>query len=231
MGRRRQADAFRVAFVLCSTAMLGAVTLLFSLAQDAGAVTPPPYDPAVTHAEANADAAANGVPRHPVPQPPHGSVVEEDDEPTKPRASEGRRLAVIANTKLQILLTPGIVFVGEKPGVFFGVRAGWGVDLRSVIVVPGLRLAGYFTDPAAYVAMPVGKVILPLGRFAPFLEAGFGIGHVTSPGKTGASLFGGGGMMVHFSEALGLGVGASYEVITSTPFSALGIGPLVSFKP
>lgn len=211
--------------------MLSAATFIFSLAQDAAIVTTPPYDPSLTQVEANANAAANGVPRHPIPQHPRGPVVEEDEEPKKPRPSEGRRLAVIANTKLQILLTPGIVFANDKKaGVFLGARAGWGVDLGSVIVVPGVRLAGYFTDPAAYVGMPIGKLILPMGRFAPFIEAGAGIGHVTSPRQTAASLFAGGGVMVHFSEALGLGAGASYEVITSTAFDALGIGPVFAFK-
>lgn len=211
--------------------MLGAAMFAFSLAQDAGIVVPP-YDPSVTQAEAsaNAEAAAQGVPRHPVPRHPQNGVVEQDEEPNKPRPSEGRRLAVLANTKLQLLLTPGIVFVGDNAGVFLGIRAGWGIDLGSVIVVPGVRLAGYFTDPAAYVGMPVAKVVLPLGRFAPFVEAGGGIGHVTSPRETAASLFGGGGVMVHFSEAFGLGVGGSYEVITSTAFAALGVGPILATK-
>lgn len=209
--------------------MLSVATLICSLAQDAGAVAAP-YDPSVTNAEAQADVAANGVPRHPVPEHPRSAVVEEDEEPKKPRASEGRRLAVIANKQLQILLTPGIVFVRENAGVFLGVRAGWGFDLGSVIFVPGIRLAGYFTDPAAYVGQPIGKVILPLGRFAPFIEAGAGIGHVTSPRKTEASLFAGGGFMVHFSESIGLGLGASYEVITSTAFDALGVGPILAIK-
>ena len=114
--------------------MLGAATFIFSLAQDAGAVASPPYDPSVTQDEANAnsEAAASGVPRHPVPQRPRGPVVEEDEEPKKPRPLEGRRLAVIANTKLQLAVTPGIVFVDEHPDLFLGVRAGWGVDLGSL---------------------------------------------------------------------------------------------------
>jgi hypothetical protein len=223
------------ALVHAADDVLGAATFIFSLAQDAAAAPDAgavvlPYDPSVTVAEAQADVVANGVPRHPVPEHPRGTVVEEDEEPKKPRASEGRRLAVIANKKLQLLLTPGIVFVRENAGVFLGIRAGWGFDLGSVIIVPGIRLAGYLTNPAAYVGMPIGKVILPLGRFAPFIEAGAGIGHVTGPRETSASLLGGGGFMVHFSEAIGLGVGASYEVITSTAFDALGVGPILGLK-
>lgn len=211
--------------------ILSAATFICALAQGMGAVPPPPpYDPAVTDSEAKADAAAHGVPRRPVPAHPHSSVVEEDEETKKPRASEGRRLAVIANTKLQVLLTPGVTFVRDNAGAFLGIRAGWGFDLGSFIVVPGVRLAGYFTHPAAYVGQPVAKLVLPLGRFAPFIEAGAGIGHVTPPEKTAASLFAGGGVMVHFSERFGLGVSASYEVITSTAFDALGIGPLFAFN-
>jgi hypothetical protein len=41
------------------------------------------------------------------------------------------------------------------------------VDTGSIIVMPGLDLAGYFVDSNVYVGMPMVELVLPLGPFAP----------------------------------------------------------------
>ena len=76
------------------------------------------------------------------------------------------------------------------------------------------------------------KLVLPIDRFAPFLEAGAGVGYVSSSNdvgaKTGVALLGGGGFMVHFSMKFGLGVEANYQAITGTDFKGFGIGPILA---
>jgi hypothetical protein len=152
--------------------------------------------------------------------------------------SEGRRIVSAYNTGFQWGLSPGVVFSGAKASFFLGVRLGYGFDLDKVILVPGVRLAGYFTDPNVYVGLPVLKLIYPIERFAPFVEGGAGIGYVEGSdvgtggarveAKAGASLLVGGGFMVHVSWKLGLGVEANYQVITGTSFKGFGIAPILA---
>ena len=106
-----------------------------------------------------------------------------------------------------------------------GSRAGSG----SAIVVPGVHLAGYFTDPNVYIGMPALKLVYPIDRFAPFVQGGAGVGQVaTNPSQSGIALMGGGGFMLHFSWSFALGVEASYQVITGTGFEGFGIGPILA---
>lgn len=146
--------------------------------------------------------------------------------------SEGRAIVVAWNTGFQWGIAPGVIFQPGRTSFALGVRLGYGFDTGSVILVPGARLAGYFTDPSVYVGMPVMKLVLPIDRFAPFVEGGAGIGHVTAdqsiPSKSGAALFGGGGFMVHFTPSVGLGVEANYQVITGTGFKGFGVGPILA---
>lgn len=150
--------------------------------------------------------------------------------------SEGRRIVVAYNTGFQWGLSPGIVFSGGKTSFFLGVRLGYGFDTGSVIVVPGVRLSAYFTDPNVYVGMPVVKLVYPIDRFAPFLEGGAGAGHVSGfdvrnesvEGKTGVALFAGLGFMMHFTARFGLGVEGTYQTITGTGFDGFGVGPILA---
>lgn len=186
----------------------------------------------------------------PAPAPPDGS----SPEPREPRyeaarpnpaveepepMSEGRRIVVAYNTGFQWGLSPGVVFSGGKTSFFLGLRFGYGVDTGKVIVVPGLRVAGYFTDPNVYVGMPMLKLIYPIDRFAPFIEGGAGLGYVSRydidsrhsvDAKTGFALLVGGGFMIHFNWKFGLGVEANYQTITGTGFDGFGIGPILALS-
>ena len=150
--------------------------------------------------------------------------------------SEGRAIVSAWNTGFQWGIAPGIIFSDSKTGFFLGLRLGYGFDTDSVIIVPGVRLAGYFTDPSRYVGMPVMKLVYPIDRFAPFIEGGAGIGYqseftsgpLTVPGATGAALLAGGGFMIHFTARFALGAEANYQVITGTGFSGFGVGPIIA---
>ena len=141
--------------------------------------------------------------------------------------SEGRMLVHIRESGFQWGISPGVVFVNGDAGFALGLYAGYGIDTGPVIIVPGLRLSGHFTDPAVYVGMPTVKLAFPIDRFEPFVEGGVGLGHVTDPSKTRAALMGGGGFMIHF-RPIAFGAAVSYQVITGTSFEGIGIGPILA---
>jgi hypothetical protein len=93
-----------------------------------------------------------------------------------------------------------------------------------------VHASGYFLDPTVIIGMPVFRVVLPLNRFAPFVEGGAGVGHVGGPSPdTGLALAGGGGFMIHFTRSFALGAEATYTTITGTEFRGLAIGPIIAF--
>lgn len=147
-----------------------------------------------------------------------------------PAMSEGRLLVSLYNTGFQWGIAPGVVFSGGKASFALGLRFGYGFDLDTVIVVPGVRLSGYFMDPNVYLGMPTFKLVLPIDRFAPFIEGGAGVGHVEGgsvAATSGAALMAGTGFMIHFSR-VAFGVEASYQTITGTPFEGFGVGPILA---
>jgi hypothetical protein len=148
-----------------------------------------------------------------------------------PAMSEGRMLVSLYNSGFQWGIAPGVIFSRGKAGFALGLRFGYGFDTGPVILVPGVRLSGYFVDPNVYLGMPTFKLVLPIDRFAPFVEGGAGVGHVaganTTPAETGAALMGGGGFMIHFTR-VAFGAEASYQVITGTPFKGFGFGPILA---
>lgn len=148
-------------------------------------------------------------------------------EAEEERMSEGRMLVSAYHSGFQWGISPGVVFSSGKAGFFLGVRLGYGIDTGPVIVVPGVRVAAYFTDPNVYVGMPTFKLVLPIDRFAPFVEGGGGVGHVTDPSKSGFAWMGGGGFMIHFTR-VALGAEASYQAITGTDFSGVSVGPILA---
>lgn len=145
--------------------------------------------------------------------------------------SEGRALVSAYNSGFQWGIAPGVVFTDGRAGFALGVRVGYGFDLGPLILVPGVRLSGYFTDPNVYVGMPTLKLVFPIDRFAPFLEGGTGVGHVSADGpvsaETGVALLGGGGFMIHFPR-FAFGAEASYQIITGTDFQGFGVGPIIA---
>ena len=167
----------------------------------------------------------------PFMQPPSEPQAPPPSEQPEPM-SEGRRIVVAWNTGFQWGIAPGVFFQHGDAAFALGLRFGYGFDTGSVIIVPGVRLAGYFATPNVYLGMPVMKLVYPIDRFAPFVEAGAGGGYVADtdevPGKGGVALMAGGGFMVHFTIKFGLGVEANYETITGTGFHGIGVGPILA---
>lgn len=171
-------------------------------------------------------------PDEPTPAPIVAPPPPAEEEEPEPRMSEGRAIVVAWNTGFQWGLAPGVVFASGRAGFSLGVRLGYGIDTGTVIVVPGVRLSATFLDPNIYQGMPVGKLVLPIDRFAPFVEGGAGLGHIAgsgSPSATGAALYVGGGFMIHFTRSFALGAEASYQTITGTGFKGFGVGPIIAF--
>lgn len=156
-----------------------------------------------------------------------------EPEEARPVMSEGRTLVSLYNSGFQWGISPGVVIRDGDAGFFLGVNVGYGVDLGSVIVVPGVRGAGYFTDPNVFLGMPSVKLVLPLDRFAPFVQGGVGFGHVARdsglaiPAASGVALSGGGGFMVHFPR-IAFGAEAAYTVVTGTDFKGISVGPILA---
>jgi hypothetical protein len=159
----------------------------------------------------------------PVVAPPAPEPLPEQEEPP----SEGRLLVSAYNAGFQWGIAPGVIFSGGKAGLALGLGFGYGIDTPSVIIVPGVRLAGYFLDPNVYTAIPELKLVFPIDRFAPFVEGGAGVGHVADPSKTGAALLAGVGFMIHF-RPVAFGAAASYQTITGTKFHGFGVGPILA---
>jgi hypothetical protein len=189
--------------------------------------------------ESNSPRGADDDGPPPLPAPEADEQVEGDSgEPgylpaayeadVPPRMSEGRMLVSLYNSGFQWGIAPGVVFLAGKTGFFLGLRFGYGIDTGAVILVPGVRLAGFFVDPNVYTGLPVMKVVFPIDRFAPFLEAGAGLGHVSEPSHTGAALHAGGGFMVHPSRAFAIGAEANYQAIAGTGFRGFGVGPILA---
>jgi hypothetical protein len=191
--------------------------------------TPPADEPGETTPPSEPEPAPAPPPPEPTittAPPPQVEVLPPVEEP-KPKMSEGRMLVSLYNVGFQWGISPGIVFSRGKAGFALGLRFGYGVDAGPVIVVPGVRLTGYFIDPNVYLGMPTVKLVLPIDRFGPFIEGGAGVGHVSEPSKTGLGLLAGGGLMVYFTR-VAFGAEASYQVITGTSFKGFGIGPILA---
>lgn len=193
-----------------------------------------PADPAPDEQEP-VPAAPPAPPPDPVapepPAPPTSPPVPEVAPSPQPEMSEGRMLVSLYNAGFQWGVSPGVVFSDGKAGFTMGLNFGYGFDTGPVILVPGVRLVGYFTERNAYIGMPIFRVVLPIDRFAPFIQGGVGVGHLEGEldivSKTSAALMGGGGLMVHF-RPVAFGVEASYQTITGTSFKGFGIGPILA---
>lgn len=122
-----------------------------------------------------------------------------------------------------------------RPGAYFPSRGdtGLGVDASATygmpfspfVIAPGARFAAYFGDNGAVSGMPVAEAILPIGAFAPYLKAGVGVGHATGPRDTSLAFMGGGGVDVHVTRDVLVGVDVTYETVAGTGFSTVAIGP------
>lgn len=170
-------------------------------------------------------------PPPPVSEPTPKEVAAAPAEESAPEAeepmSEGRLLVSAYHAGFQWGIAPGVIFSDGEAGFALGLNFGYGIDTRHVIIVPGVRLAGYFLDPKVFTGIPALKLVFPLDRFAPFVEGGAGVGYITDPSKTGAALLGGVGFMIHF-RPVAFGAEASYQTITGTKFHGFGVGPILA---
>ncbi len=197
-------------------------------------VTAPPVEPLPPPPQPSAPPPGPVEPAPPpvllpsnAPAPPPAEA--EDQRAPEPEMSTGRRIVSDWNSGFQWGLSPGVGFSNGKAGFLLGVRVGFGFDLGKVILIPGVQASAYFLDPTVLIGMPVFRVVLPIDRFAPFVQGGVGVGHVSTPSVSGAALSVGGGFMIHFTRSFALGAEATYQTITGTNFRGLGIGPIIAF--
>ena len=214
------------------TTTFGALALLAAeaRAQPEEPSAPPPAPPAAPEPPPSTSEPPAEPSREPPPAEPSREPPPPPQTSEAPYTEERFRVSIFYSG-FQWGISPGVVLARSKASLFLGARLGYGFDLDTVILVPGLRVSAYFTDPNVYIGMPTTKVVVPFGRFAPFVEAGLGFGHHAAdaavPAKSGLAILGGGGLMVHFSS-VAVGVEASYQVITGTSFKGFGIGPILA---
>jgi hypothetical protein len=164
--------------------------------------------------------------------PPESGANEPEAAATAPgvAASAARELVATYYKRLHWSISPGAVFGRDKVGFSLAGRIQYGVDTGSIIVMPGVDLAGYFVDSNVYVGMPMVELVLPLGPFAPFVEGGAGIGVVTQPSQASLAVLGGGGFVLHPSPTFVLGIEGGYETILGTDFRVILVGPIFAFR-
>jgi hypothetical protein len=101
----------------------------------------------------------------------------------------------------------------------------YGFPVGPVILAPGGRTGGYYVQRLIGLLLGTGRVTLPLGPLAPFVQAGAGAGGLSNPGDGGLAWLVGGGLMIHFGSQLAIGAEVSWQGITGTGFEVLSIGP------
>jgi hypothetical protein len=152
------------------------------------------------------------------------ALIEEEVElPDTPawRSNVGFQLG----TGLLVLLPSG----GGSAGVGAQVEGRYGFVLGPSVIAPGGELSLYWLSSRVIgTLMPTLRITLPLGPLAPYVRGGAGGGGLSNPGEGGLAWLGGGGLMIHFSERISLGVEVSYQAITGTEFRGLSISPMLS---
>ena len=106
----------------------------------------------------------------------------------------------------------------------------YGIPKAPVVIAPGGRFAAYLGGNGAVTGMPIVEIMLPIGAIVPSAKVGIGVGHASGPNETGVALMGGGGIDVHLTREVLVGVDATYEAVTGTGFSSLAIGPRASLR-
>lgn len=130
--------------------------------------------------------------------------------------------------------------VEVRPGAYFPSRgdtgfnvdatATYGIGAAPFVIAPGARFAGYFGDQGALSGMPVVEVMLPIGAFVPYVKGGAGVGHANGPDETGLALMAGGGLDIHLTRDVLLGVDATWETVQGTGFNAIAVGPRAGIR-
>jgi hypothetical protein len=108
--------------------------------------------------------------------------------------------------------------------------ATYGTPVSPFVIAPGARFAGYFGSDGAVTGMPVVEAMLPIGAIVPYLKTGVGVGHATRPADTSLAFMAGGGVDVHVTRDVLVGVDATYENVIGTGFSTVAIGPRAGLR-
>ena len=157
------------------------------------------------------------------PELAHAQEVEEDELRDTPawRSNVGFQLG----TGIMVLLPSD----GGSAGIGAQVEGRYGMALGPTVVAPGGELSLYWLSSRLIATlMPTLRVTVPLGPLAPYVRGGLGAGALSDPGEGGLAYLGGGGLMIHFTERVSLGVEVSYQAITGTDFRGLSISPMLT---
>lgn len=152
--------------------------------------------------------------------------------PRAASAQEERKesAATTANRGLHLGIGPVLLIPTD------GGPLGGGLDLSGrygflagpTIVAPGARVASYLiSERLVALGMPTLRITVPVGPLAPFVTAGVGPGWISTPGELGAAVLAGGGLLIHFGRAAGIGLEATYQTITGTDMRSVAIGPSI----
>jgi hypothetical protein len=190
-----------------------------------------PVEPAVAPAQAAvAPVQPLAAPVQPVAASasvgPVSAAAEEDSAPRQIPDTPAWRSNVgfVKTTGIAILFADGSTGVGLELSARYGIPAG------PFILAPGARIGGYYiAERLLGVAMPTGRLTIPLGPLAPFVQGGAGIGGLTNPGNGGFAWLFGGGLMIHTNGPLSFGAEVNYSGVTSTGVEVLSVGPVIMF--
>jgi hypothetical protein len=184
-----------------------------------------PAQPAPTEARPT---EAREAPEPSEPPPPQSEPPSQ--EPPKPTVT-ARDMTARRYRGLVWSIRPGALFKSGSAGFSLGGQVEYGFDTGGVIVMPGVNVTAYFVQPNTYVAMPVMKLVLPVGSLALFIEGGAGIGEeVSNPVQVAPALMGGGGFAFHPGPSLILGLEGGYEALLDTDFRVIMVGPIFAFS-
>lgn len=138
----------------------------------------------------------------------------------------GERTTMENNRGPGVHVAPSAYFPSRgDTGLALGASATYGVSAAPVVVAPGARFAAYLGEQGAVTGMPLLEVMLPIGPVVPFVKAGAGVGHATAPKETSLALMAGGGLDVHVTRDVLVGVDATWETVSGTGFNTVAIGP------
>ncbi len=139
-----------------------------------------------------------------------------------------RDLVVANNVGMRFFLAPGY-FIGRHgmDGIAVHTSGAYGFDTGSVILQPGINFDVYLMEATVYAVVPNLRVMLPIGRFAPFVAAGAGPGFVIDPSAQDVALLGEAGAM-YYTSNMGFGLVLGYERILNTDFAVWTISPALA---
>jgi hypothetical protein len=155
--------------------------------------------------------------------------------PRVAKAQEGEydSTAMEQSRGLHLGVGPTLLLPLRSEGPYGGgvtVEGRYGIQVGPTVVAPGARAGGYvIADRVVVVAMPMARVVLPVGPLAPYLVGGVGIGGLTNDSEGGAALLGGGGLMIHVGRVVAFGAEGTYQTITGTELHTWIITPTIAF--